>query len=78
VYNSLSEALVLEIYDGGFGNFCAVGDENGLFICVNKNRKDWYPTQDKAFPSEFELKLLEKGNPFAVEFINEIIHVSSL
>ena len=77
VYNSLSESLVLEIYDGGFGNFCAIGDENGLFICVNMDRKDWYPTNDKAFPSDFEIKLLQKGNPFKIEFKNREIKVIS-
>jgi len=78
VYDSLAEIMGIEIYDGGFGNFCAIGDESGLFICVNKDRKDWYPTQDKAFPSEFELNLSEQGNPYTIEFKNEIIRVKPL
>ena len=60
----------IEIYDGGFGNFCAIGDEIGLFICVNKDRKAWYPTQDRALPSEFELKLLEEDRPHEIAFKN--------
>ena len=26
----------IEIYDGEFSRFCAIGDEHGLFICINK------------------------------------------
>lgn len=77
VYDSLRQAMDIKIYDGGFGSFCALGDENGLFICVNMDRKDWYPTNDKAFPSEFELKILEQGNPFNIEFKKGEIRVLS-
>ncbi|MCM4171879.1 glyoxalase [Arenibacter sp. TNZ] len=74
-YNSLTKVLDITIYDGGFGNFCAIGDENGLFICINRNRKNWYPTQDKAYPSEFEIKLSQKGKIYGIEFKNGKIKV---
>ncbi|MCK0190422.1 VOC family protein [Arenibacter sp. F20364] len=75
VYDSLKQVMGIEIYDGAFGNFCAVGDENGLFICINMDRKDWYPTNDKAYSSDFKLNLLEKGNHFYIEFKNGEIKV---
>ena len=31
-YNNLKEIVGLKIFDGGFERFCAIGDENGLFI----------------------------------------------
>ena len=41
-FSILRNAMGIEIYDGGFGNFCAIGDENGLFIFINKDHKKWY------------------------------------
>lgn len=67
-FRNLSSILDIPIYDGGFGNFCAIGDENGLFIFINKDRKNWYPTQDKAFPSAFELQFSQKGKIYGIEF----------
>tara|TARA_R110002049_G_scaffold281369_1_gene460930 strand:+ start:5688 stop:6359 length:672 start_codon:yes stop_codon:yes gene_type:complete len=74
-FQNLSSILDIPIYDGGFGNFCAVGDENGLFIFINKDSKNWYPTQDKAFPSAFELKLSQKGKIYGIGFKNGKIDV---
>ena len=52
-YNSLSLNIGLEIYDGGFYRFCAIGDETGLFICVNPEEKKWFPTDDNILSSAF-------------------------
>ena len=75
-FSILRNAMGIEIYDGGFGNFCAIGDENGLFICINKEHKKWYPTNDKAFASNFELLMQEKGKQYQVDFKNESIKVT--
>ncbi len=75
-FSILRNAMGIEIYDGGFGNFCAIGDENGLFICINKEHKKWYPTNDKAFASNFKLLMQEKGKQYQVEFKNESIKIT--
>lgn len=49
IFNAFTKMVGIQKYDGGFKRFCAVGDENGLFICINKNAKGWYPTGDKAY-----------------------------
>jgi len=54
-FKVLNEALGLEVYSGNFERFCAIGGETGLFICINREEKDWYPKNDKAFSSDFEL-----------------------
>jgi catechol-2,3-dioxygenase len=54
LYDWLSEKLGLAIYDGSPERFCAIGDELGLFICVNLESKTWYPTGDRACPASFE------------------------
>ena len=77
-FNTLRNVLDIAIYDGGFGNFCAIGDENGLFICIDRDHKKWYPTNDKAFVSDFELVLQEKGKQYHVEFNNESLKAVSL
>lgn len=46
-FSILRNAMGIEIYDGGFGNFCAIGDENGLFICINKDHKNGIPLMTK-------------------------------
>lgn len=71
VYQILHDEFGLEIYDGGFQKFCAIGSENGLFICVNKNTKSWFPADDKVHPSEFEIEFEEKGRSFEVEYKDE-------
>ena len=70
IYNQLIDIVKLGIYDGGFERFCAIGDEQGLFICINKQVKDWYPTSDKAYSSEFAIAFTENGAHYSLEFKN--------
>lgn len=67
-FNELQTIVPIKQYDGGFERFCAIGDETGLFICINKNIKDWFPTDDKAHSSEFELLFEENGTSYELEF----------
>ncbi|MBN2777949.1 MAG: VOC family protein [Bacteroidales bacterium] len=69
-YGHLAEVVEMKIFDGGFDRFCAIGDENGLFICINKQLKDWFPTSDKAYSSEFTIDFIEKGKDYKLEFKN--------
>jgi len=76
-FNSLNKLSELQKYDGGFERFCAIGDEHGLFICINKELKDWFPNGDKAYSSEFEIKFENHGNVYELEFKNEKIRILS-
>jgi len=69
-FNILHKQSGIEIYDGGFERFCAIGDENGLFICINKKQKDWFPTNDKAYSSDFEIQFKEKGKEYSIQYKN--------
>lgn len=75
IFSALKKLTNIEVFDGGFERFCAIGDENGLFICINKKVKDWFPTGDKAHSAEFEIKIDENGREYDLEFINEEIKV---
>ncbi|MEW7292546.1 VOC family protein [Aquimarina sp. 2304DJ70-9] len=70
-FTLLHENCGLEVYDGSFERFCAIGNDNGLFICINKNTKDWFPTNDKAYSSNFEVIINEKDQEYKVAYQNE-------
>lgn len=67
VYNWLGNTLGLTVFDGGL-RFCAIGDETGLFICINKETKTWYPTGDRAYPSNFEVVLRIGAKEYGVTY----------
>lgn len=56
VYNSINQIKPIPIFDGDFSRFCALGNDEGLFILVNNTKKKWYPTNDEAFTSDFIIK----------------------
>ncbi len=56
IYNSINKIRPIPIFDGDFTRFCALGNDEGLFILVDKNKKKWYPTMEEAFTSDFIIK----------------------
>jgi catechol 2,3-dioxygenase-like lactoylglutathione lyase family enzyme len=67
-WHRLNQIGTLPVYSGNFENFCAMGDENGLFIVVDHRQKKWYPTDDPAMPSPFRI-----GGDFSFEFRDGLI-----
>ncbi|HMB63120.1 MAG TPA: VOC family protein [Eudoraea sp.] len=61
VYNAVHHKYGLPVYSGDFGGFCAIGDEHGLLICIDKYNKLWYPTNDPAYSSDFKLVFTAGG-----------------
>ena len=78
VYTDIRKTVELKIFDGGFERCCAIGDERGLFICVNKKVKNWFPTGDQAYSSEFEVKIIENGIYYNLKFKNQKISATSV
>lgn len=70
-FEQLQKLSGIGTFDGGFERFLAIGDESGLFICVNKKIKDWFPTGDKAYSSDFLLHFNEQGVDYHIEFKND-------
>lgn len=70
VYQSLHKQFNLTMYDGDLERFCAVGNEEGLFICIDKNVKKWFPVQEKAYSSAFKIKFKEQETEHKMEFVN--------
>lgn len=68
VQKEIEVVCPIEKYDGGIERFLALGDEEGLFICINQHRKDWFPTGDKAYSSPFELTFEQNGDIHQIAF----------
>ena len=55
-YDSLIKINKISVFSGDFDRFCAVGDDQGLFIIVNNKFKKWFPTGDLIEQSDFSIK----------------------
>lgn len=64
----LKEVAGLRQFDGDMEHFGAIGDEHGLFICINRLKKTWYPSGDKAYPSDFEMLFSNNGHSFLLSY----------
>jgi catechol-2,3-dioxygenase len=47
-FDRMHAAAGIARYWGDYDEFCAAGDEHGLFILVDRKRKKWYPTEIEA------------------------------
>ena len=70
-YQILKSITGIGIYSGSIERFCAVGDETGLFILINKGIKKWFPTMDLAMSSDFKIRFSEKGKEYVFTYENE-------
>ncbi|HKL36227.1 MAG TPA: VOC family protein [Salegentibacter sp.] len=74
-FNFLNANFELEKYDGDFEHFCAIGDDEGLLITINQKLKDWFPTDDKAYQSEFKMQFTHQGKKNSLVFENDKLKV---
>lgn len=72
-FQFLNNQCLLEKFDGDFEKFCAIGDDEGLIITINKNKKTWFPTQDIASLSDFKISFNHLGNQHRLVFENDDI-----
>ncbi|WP_149273913.1 VOC family protein [Pareuzebyella sediminis] len=72
-FDVLNKTAKMTIFDGTFERFCAIGDEKGLFICIDPSKKDWYPNGDKPFSSDFEIEFMERDIPYKAPFKKGIL-----
>ena len=55
IYHCIGEQFPIPIYSGSLEQFCALGNERGLLIVVDKNSKKWLPNDEVANPAPFNL-----------------------
>ncbi|WP_027138541.1 VOC family protein [Gaetbulibacter saemankumensis] len=56
VYETINSIRVIPVFDGNLERFCAVGNDEGLFIIINKDLKKWHPTYEDVYISDFIIK----------------------
>ncbi len=61
-------ALALSRFWGDYDEFGASGDEEGLFILVDRRRKLWYPTTKPARPFPLSAKCRMANRSFFLQF----------
>ena len=71
MHNFLVHKVGLKKFSGDMERFCAIGDEKGLFICVDRNEKKWYPTNDDPEGATFKIKISKKGKQYELGFNGE-------
>ena len=75
---SLFQIEGVHVFDGSFDRFCAIGDEQGLFICIDTNKKDWFPTGDTAYASPFKVEVISQKKRFVCVFEGGKLQVEEL
>lgn len=78
VFDLMNHEIRLEKYDGNLDRFCAIGTEEGLFICINKNIKTWYPIDKEAIPSYFEAIVTYMKQDYIVTFDGLKVAIESI
>lgn len=72
VYRFFYQLFPIPVYDGNFDRFCAMGDEDVLFIVIDKKTKpDWFPTFDTAYSSDFLATIAANGQEWKIAFEKE-------
>ena len=72
-FQTLTSIPGVEKFSGGKEVFSAIGSERGLFILIDKNRKDWFPSNDIAYASEFIARIETDKNTYRVKYQNETL-----
>lgn len=75
-FKTLNKTCELEKFDGNFDNFCAIGDDEGLIITIDKNKKDWFPTNDEAFVSDFDLTFEHEDLRYSLNFKKDMLSIN--
>ncbi len=78
-FDILNLCTKFEIYSGNFERFCAIGNEEGLIVGINKNKKDyWFPTNEKAHIADFELKVIQNQKYFKITYLQHHFKIIGL
>ena len=76
-FDLLNKHFLLEKFDGDFNVFCAIGDDLGLLITIDKNKKDWFPTHEKASSSDFKIQFNHQNTEHSFDFKNDTLEIKT-
>lgn len=69
----LFKSYGLQQYSGDQDYFCAMGDEEGLFIIVDQQRKQWMPTVLPAIPAPFFIQIMQTNKAYSFHYNGRLI-----
>ncbi|MCT4624967.1 MAG: VOC family protein [Schleiferiaceae bacterium] len=67
----------VEEFDGNYHRFLAAGNHQGLFIIINPNIKKWFPVNDDAFYSPFELEIVQSSKKYQLQYTKNTMFVKA-
>lgn len=70
-FKLLNDNYGLQKFTGDYERFCATGDDEGLFIIIDKHNKNWIPTGDTAYASPFEIEFSNEGAIYRTAYKND-------
>lgn len=73
--DKIMESAGLPFYSGNHKTFNAIGDPEGLFIVVDEEEKNWYPTSKIAQPNPVEVDFWEQGKRYNLQLSPEGLDV---
>lgn len=56
IFDTLNSQFPVPVFSGDFNRFCAAGNDEGLFILVNKNEKKWFPNDQEIEIADFKFE----------------------
>ena len=71
MYDHLLSTYGLTVFSGNKEVFTAIGDDEGLFICMDKTKRKWFPTGEDAFCSGFEVEFEGPTEKLTLKYDNE-------
>lgn len=74
----IKQDISLPVFSESSARFCALGNDQGLFICIDKNERDWFPKGDPAFAADFQLVLDWQDQSFALKYENSKLSIEPL
>ncbi|MFV8226622.1 VOC family protein [Christiangramia aquimixticola] len=77
-FEKLQAVAGLEKFDGDLERFCATGDPSGLFIVINKDKKDWFPVGDTAYSADFEVEFSHDSINYSATFKEGELQLKSI
>lgn len=77
-FEKLKLECELSRFDGDFDRFCAIGDNSGLIITIDSTKKDWFPTNDQAYSSDFVMEFEHRSKNYQLKFSNDELAISGI
>ncbi|MDA7501883.1 hypothetical protein N8482_01265 [Chitinophagales bacterium] len=75
-YEHLQAKVELPVYSGSTERFCALGNEEGLFIAVSPEKKYWFPTEELAKAADYEMQFSQSGLSYTAKYLSGKFSIS--